>query len=231
MKITWLGHATFALEYPGGEVLLLDPFLTNNPTAPKNYEFKRVDAIATTHGHSDHTGDVIPIAKKCSPKAVLAVFELANIFEKKGVAHATGMGKGGTADLGFARVTFVNASHSSSFEDGNQVLYAGEPAGLIIRAEGSPTIYFAGDTCIFGDMALIAELYKPEIAILPIGGHFTMDPHEAAHAARLLKTKRVIPMHYATFPPLTGTPEHLENHVKDQGVEVLKLKPGEPVTL
>lgn len=231
MKITWLGHATFALEYAGGEVLLLDPFLQGNPSAPKNYELKRVDAIAVSHGHTDHVGDVIPLAKKFAPKTVAAIFELASIFEKKGVANATGFGKGGTLDLGFAKITAVNAFHSSSFQDGDNTLYAGEPAGFIIRADGSPTIYFAGDTSIFGDMALIAELYKPEIAILPVGGHYTMDPHEAAHATQLLKVKKVIPMHYGTFPPLTGTPEHLSHHVADKGVEVMKLVAGEPITI
>lgn len=231
MKITWLGHATFALEFKGGEVLLLDPFIENNPTAPKNYSLKRVDAIALSHGHFDHTADVIPLAKKFSPKTVAAIFELATILEGKGVANATGFGKGGTLDLEFARLTAVNAFHSSSYKDGDKLLYAGEPAGFIIRAEGEPTIYFAGDTCVFGDMALIADFYKPEIAILPIGGHYTMDPHEAAYAAKLLKVKRVIPMHYGTFPALTGTPDHLSRHVEGQALEVVKLTAGEAVAL
>lgn len=231
MKITWLGHATFTFEYGGGEVLLLDPFIQGNPSAPKNYELKRVDAVALSHGHGDHTGDVIPVAKKFTPKTIAAIFELANILESKGLKNVTGFGKGGTVDLGFARLTMVNAFHSSSYDDGDTTLCAGEPAGYIIRSENTPPIYFAGDTCVFGDMALIAEFYKPEIAILPIGGHYTMDPHEAAHAAKLLKVKRVIPMHYGTFPPLTGTPEHLAKHLEGTGIEVLTLTPGQPTTL
>ena len=227
MKITWLGHATFTIEYGGGEVLLLDPWIEGNPSAPKDFELRRVDGIAVSHGHSDHVGDVLPVAKKFSPKKVVAIFELAGIFEKKGVPNTEGIGKGGTFDFGFARVTAVNASHSSSYKDGDNLLYAGEPAGFIIRSEGAPTLYFAGDTCVFGDMALIAEIYQPEIAFLPIGGHYTMDPHEAAHAARLLKVKQVIPMHYGTFPALTGRPDQLSDRLKKDGIEVVAMKAGE----
>ena len=227
MKITWLGHSTFALEYPGGEVLLLDPWMEGNPAFPKDFKLRRVDGIAISHGHSDHTGSVLPIAKQFSPKKIVAIFELASILEKQGVPDTEGIGKGGTFDFGFAEVTAVNASHSSSYKDGDNMLYAGEPAGFIIRSEKAPAIYFAGDTCVFGDMALIAEIYNPEIAILPIGGHFTMDPHEAAHASRMLKVKQVIPMHYGTFPALTGTPDQLSERVKKDGIHVIVMKAGE----
>lgn len=226
MKITWLGHATFTFAFANGEVLLLDPWIEGNPAAPKGYRLTRVDAIALTHGHSDHTGDAVSLAKKFSPK-VIAIFELANILEHKGVSNVIGMGKGGTVDLGFATITAVNAFHSSSYDDGGNPVYAGEPAGFILESRGEPTVYCAGDTCVFGDMGLIAELYQPQIAILPVGGHFTMGPREAAHAARLLKVKQVIPMHYGTFPALNGTPEDLAARVKKDGVEIIPLKAGE----
>ena len=225
MKITWLGHATFTFEFSGGEVLLLDPFIEGNPTYPKGYDIKRVDVIALTHGHSDHTGDAIPLAKKFSSK-VAAIYELAAILQNKGVKDVIGFGKGGTVDLGFATLTMTNAFHSSSFKDGNNPLYAGEPAGFILKSRNAPSVYCAGDTCLFGDMALIGQLHQPEIAILPIGGYYTMDPREAAYAARLLKVKQVIPMHYGTFPVLTGRPEDLAEHLKQDGIEVSTLTPG-----
>ena len=227
MKITWLGHATFSFEFAGGEVLLLDPFIDGNPVYPKGYEIKRADVIALTHAHGDHTGNAIPLAQKFSSK-VAAIFELAGILEGKGVSNVTGFGKGGTLDLGFATLTMTNAFHSSSFKDGDTLLYAGEPAGFILSAKDGPRVYCAGDTCLFGDMALIGQLHQPDIAILPIGGHYTMDPREAAYAARFLKVKQVIPMHYGTFPVLKGTPEELAGHLKQDGIEVLKLTPGKP---
>jgi L-ascorbate metabolism protein UlaG (beta-lactamase superfamily) len=226
MKITWLGHATFQFEFGAGNVLVLDPWLEGNPKAPKGFEFKRIDVIALTHGHSDHTGDAIALAKKFSPK-VVALFELASILENKGVANTVGMGKGGTVDLGFAKLTAVNAFHSSSYQDGGNLLYAGEPAGFIIKSDGAPTVYCAGDTCVFGDMALIAEFYQPQIAILPFGGHYTMDPQGATYAARLTKVKQVIPMHYGTFPVLTGKPQDVAEQLKKDGIELVVLKPGE----
>ncbi|MFL6464650.1 MAG: metal-dependent hydrolase, partial [Bryobacteraceae bacterium] len=208
IQITWLGHATLELRFPSGEVLLVDPWIEGNPSFPKGYELKRVDVIALTHAHFDHVNDVIPVAQKFSPK-VVAIFELASYFEKKGVEKTMGINKGGTVDLGFAKLTMTHALHSSSIKDGDNLLYGGEAAGYVLTLPDGRRAYFAGDTALFGDMALIGELYRPELAFLPIGDHFTMDPHQAAHAARLLKVKRVIPMHYGTFPVLTGTPEAL----------------------
>ena len=229
MKITWLGHSLFELQFPSGEVLVLDPWIEGNPAYPKAYKIKRVDAIAISHGHSDHTGDVVTLAKEFEPK-VVGIFEIATYFASKGVKNTVGMNKGGTFDLGFAKLTMTHALHSGAIKDGEQILYGGDAAGYIITGQDGRRAYFAGDTTIFTDMSLIADLYQPELAFLPIGDHFTMGPHEAAHAARLLKVKTVIPMHYGTFPVLTGRPEDLAAKVQKDGIKVWPLKQGEPVT-
>ena len=229
IQITWLGHATFELQFETGEVLILDPWIEGNPAYPKGYEIKKVDAIALSHAHSDHANDVIPLAKKFSPK-VVGIFETTSFLEKKGVKNAIGMNKGGTVDLGFVKLTMTHALHSNSIKDGDQSLYGGDAAGYVLTFKDGRTAYFAGDTALFGDMALIADLYKPELAFLPIGDHFTMGPHEAAHSARLLKAKTVIPMHYGTFPALIGTPEQLSEKVSKDGVKVWTLKQGEKVS-
>lgn len=229
IQITWLGHATFELHFDSGEVLLFDPWIEGNPSFPKGYELKKVDVIAISHAHFDHVNDVIPVAKKFSPK-VVAIFETASYFEKKGVKNTVGINKGGTVDLGFAKLTMTHALHSCSIKDGDNMLYGGEAAGYVLTLKDGRTAYFAGDTAVFGDMALIGELYQPELAFLPIGDHFTMGPHEAAHAARLLKVKRVIPMHYGTFPALTGTPQALSEKLTKDGIEVLTLKQAQPFT-
>lgn len=227
-QITWLGHATFELRFDTGEVLILDPWIEGNPAYPKAYKIKRVDAIAISHAHFDHTNDVIPLAKEFKPK-VVAIFETAAWLEKKGVKNTVGINKGGTVDLGFVKLTMTHALHSCSIKDGNDALYGGEAAGYIITPKDGRVAYFAGDTTVFSDMALYHEIYRPELALLPIGDHFTMGPHEAAHAARLLKVKRVIPMHYGTFPALTGTPAALAEKLGQDGIEVWTLKQGEPV--
>jgi L-ascorbate metabolism protein UlaG (beta-lactamase superfamily) len=227
MKITWLGHSLFELQFASGEVLVLDPWIRENPAYPKGYKIKRVDAIAISHGHSDHTDDLIPLAAEFEPK-VVAIYEVASHFAKKGVKNTVGINKGGTFDLGFAKLTMTHAIHSAAIKDGDQVLYGGEAAGYVITGNDNRRMYFAGDTDVFSDMSLIADLYQPELAFLPIGDHFTMGPHEAAHAARLLKVKTVIPMHYGTFPVLAGRPEDLAAKLQKDGVRVWPLQPGEP---
>ncbi len=227
-QITWLGHATFELRFDSGEVLVFDPWIDGNPAYPKDYKIQKVDAIAVSHAHFDHVNDVIPLAKKFQPK-VVAIFETAAWFEKKGVKNTIGMNKGGTVDLGFAKLTMTHAIHSCAIKDGDDLIYGGEAAGYVLSLPDGRRAYFAGDTALFSDMALIAELYQPELAFLPIGDHFTMDPHQAAHAARLLKAKRVIPMHYGTFPALTGRPEDLAQKLQKDGIEVWTLKQGQPV--
>lgn len=225
-RITWLGHATFEVELPGGEVLVFDPWIEGNPSFPKGYQIKKADAIALSHAHFDHSNDVIPLAKKNKSK-VIAIFETASWLQQKGVQNADGMNKGGTVDLGFAKLTMTHALHSNSIKDGDQLLYGGEAAGYVLTLPDGRTAYFAGDTSLFGDMALIGELYHPELAFLPIGDHFTMGPAEAARAARMLGVKRVIPMHFGTFPALTGRPEELAAAVSGKGIQVSTLKPGE----
>jgi len=148
-------------------------------------------------------------------------------LEKKGVKNTIGMNKGGTVDLGFAKLTMTHALHSSAIKDGDNLIYGGEAAGYVVSLPDGRRAYFAGDTALFSDMSLIGELYHPELAFLPIGDHFTMDPHQAAHAARLLKVKRVVPMHYGTFPVLTGRPEDLAQKLHKDGIEVWNLKRGE----
>lgn len=227
-QITWLGHATFALGLDSGETLLLDPWIEGNPAYPKDHKVEKVDAMALSHAHYDHTNDVLPLAKKFSPKLV-AIYETAAYFEKKGVKNTIGMNKGGSADLGFLKLTMTHALHSCSIKDGDNLLYGGEAAGYILTFKDGRKAYFAGDTTVFGDMRLIQEIYAPELAFLPIGDFYTMGPHEAAHAARLIGAKTVIPMHYGTFPALTGRPEELAKRVEKDGIKVWTLEPGKSV--
>jgi len=228
-KITYFGHSTFSLTTPSGQVALIDPFVMSNPVCPAALKkVPRLDVIFLSHAHSDHSADLLALAKQHKPK-IVAIFETCLWVQSKGFGQETkSMGKGGTQQVGEFQVTMTHAFHSNSIHDGDRVVYAGEPAGLIIRMPGGFTVYHAGDTALFGDMKLIGELYKPDLALLPIGDHFTMGPREAAHAIQLLGVKHVIPMHYATFPFLTGTPEALRSEAKDiEGLEILALKPGE----
>jgi L-ascorbate metabolism protein UlaG (beta-lactamase superfamily) len=230
-KITWLGHSTFAITLPSGKVVLLDPWLTGNPACPEAQKTPaRVDAMLISHGHGDHMGDAVTLAKKFKPQ-IACNYEIYLWLASKGVENISPMNKGGTQRLGEIEVTMVDAKHSSGIEDDGKVVYAGEPAGFVVRLPGGLTMYHAGDTAVFGDMKLIGELYEPELACLPIGDLFTMGPREAAKAIRLLNVRHVIPMHYGTFPVLTGTPAALRNITQDiLGLEIHALKPGETLT-
>lgn len=228
-KITWLGHATFKITTASGKVLVIDPWVAGNPACPPNLRhFDQLDVMLITHGHSDHMSDAVALGKQFKPQ-IVGIYEMCLWLESKGLGEFTRpMSKGGTQKVGELEVTMVDAKHSSGIEDGGKVVYAGEPAGYVVRLPGGLTMYHAGDTSVFGDMKLIGELYEPELACLPVGDLFTMGPREAAKAIRLLNVRHVIPMHYGTFPMLTGTPAALAAITQDiPGLEIHALKPGE----
>src|SRR5262245_23682292 len=227
LSFTWLGHATFLFTSPGGKRILFDPWVTGNPSAPPSAkQIGALDLMLITHGHSDHTGDAVAIGRS-SGAQIVAPFELAVWLGQKGLRKVTGMNPGGTLHaLGLA-ITMVPAIHSSSIEEGGQNIYAGVATGYVVKFEDDLTVYYAGDTSVFGDMRLIGEMYRPQIAFLPIGDLYTMGPEQAAKACELLAVKQVVPMHYGTFPALTGTPAKLRELVEPRGGQVLELKPGE----
>jgi L-ascorbate metabolism protein UlaG (beta-lactamase superfamily) len=225
-SLTWLGHATFRLDTTSGKRVYVDPFLNGNPKCPENEQSpERVDVIAITHGHGDHVGDTVELAKQFAC-TVVAPVELADWLGSQGVENARDPNKGGTVDVDGVKFTLTNAFHSSSNNDG---AYMGEPCGIVITLESGTKVYFAGDTCVFGDMQLIGRLYSPDVAVLPIGGHYTMDPKEAALALELLGTKRCVPCHFGTFPVLTGTPDELAQLAS--GVDVVRMEPGDSIDL
>ena len=226
LAITWFGHSTFLLRTPGGKRVLIDPFFSSNPSCPEGMKKPpKADLILVSHGHFDHIEDLV-LSARDSNAPVVGIFELCDWLTRKGITTAAGMNKGGSLEIAGLRIVMTDARHSSSFFDNGQMVYMGEPAGYVITLEDGLTIYFAGDTCLFGDMKLIGEMYKPQIAFLPIGDRFTMDPAAAAKACEFLGVRQVVPMHWGTFPLLTGTPDQLKAHLKG-AVEVLQLKPGE----
>jgi len=228
VKITWLGHATFRIETPGGRTVLLEPWLKNNPACPeKDKDIRKVEVMLCTHGHADHIGDAVDIAKRHNP-LVVGMVELCVWLQSKGVKQVAGMNKGGTFTTGDLKITMVHAQHSSGIQDGEQMIYGGEACGFVMEFSAGLRIYHAGDTSVFGDMQIIRDLYQPDIAMMPIGDYYTMSPREAAYACGLLKPKTVIPMHFGTFPVLTGTVAEFRKLVS--AVEVFEMKPGVTVS-
>jgi L-ascorbate metabolism protein UlaG (beta-lactamase superfamily) len=229
-KLTWLGHSAFRITTPSGSVILIDPWVLSNPMTPApDKKFDRIDVMVVTHGHFDHIADAVELGKQFKPQ-VVGIFETCGWLESKGVPNTNPMNKGGTQKVGEIEVTMVNAVHSCGIQDGDRVIYGGEACGYIVRLPGGLTIYHAGDTAVFGDMKMIADLYAPQLALLPVGDRFTMGPREAALAVRLLNVQHVVPMHYGTFPVLTGKPEMLRELTRDfPSLEIHALKPGESI--
>jgi L-ascorbate metabolism protein UlaG (beta-lactamase superfamily) len=232
VSFTWLGHGSYRFDSANGKRIYVDPWLDNPKCPDSEKQPERIDVMAITHGHNDHIGSAVELGKQHSP-AVVAIFELANWLESQGVAGAAnlGMNKGGTVDVDGIRFSMTDALHSGGFMPGDDggIVYLGDPAGYIIEFENDLTVYAAGDTAAFGDMKLLGSAFEIDVAILPIGDHFTMGPRQAGIALDLLAAKRCIPVHYGTFPLLHGTPAQLREHAS--GVEVLDPDPGETITL
>jgi len=227
VSITFYGHAAFKLEGLGVSVLI-DPWLHNPLLDTPVSQVGKVDYILVTHGHGDHVGDTVEVAKATGAQ-VVAIHELSLLLANQGVARVVGMNKGGTFKTNGLEITLTQAVHSSTTEEEGRLIPAGDPGGFVVKFPNGFTAYHAGDTAVFKDMELIRELYRPELAMLPIGSHYVMNPKEAALACRLLRPKWVIPMHYGTFPVLTGTPEELTALLAGEDITVIPLKPGETV--
>jgi L-ascorbate metabolism protein UlaG (beta-lactamase superfamily) len=241
-ELQWFGQSAFKITTPGGKAILIDPFITKNPKTPQELKdldkLGKIDLILVTHGHGDHVGDTARISEMTGAKVALNAdmghtfaalgwvpYERLIRFNKSGPIMPLGDG---------IRITMVHAEHSSHIvhtdpvSNKKTVHPGGEPAGYIIELENGFKIYHAGDTGVFSDMDFIGDFYKPNLALLPIGGHFTMDPDHAAYAVRnFLKVAKVIPMHYGTFPPLKGTPEAFKQHLGGVSIEVIVMQPGE----
>ena len=240
--VTWYGHAAFKIETPSGKTLLVDPWFQNpsNPSGKDDLKQTKADLIFVTHGHFDHVGDAVDIAKRTKAKLV-TTFDLGNAlvanagYPKEQFGMDTGGNFGGTLALldGEVNVTFVPAVHGSTVTDAKGTNHTGgNPGGFVIAIKGGPTLYHTGDTDVFGDMAQIGKFAKIDLMLACIGGHFTMDPARAAEAVRLVKPKQVAPMHYGTFPVLKGTPAELGTALKKVGgTKMVQLQIGRPIQL
>lgn len=240
-ELQWFGQSAFKITTDGGKVILIDPFITKNPKTPEEHKslsaLGKVDLVLVTHGHGDHVGDTAEIARMTSAKVAMNA-DMGHTFGTLDIVPYDQLIRfnksGPIRPLEGITVTMVRAEHSSELvhtdpaTNEKRVFPGGEPCGYIIELENGFKIYHAGDTGVFADMKFIGEYYNPDLALLPIGGHFTMDPAHAAYAVKnLLKSKRVIPIHYGTFPPLKGTPEQFRQALGSAATEVIEMQPGE----
>jgi len=232
VSVTFLGHAGFKLVSPEGTNFLIDPWIKDNPQAPPGSENPGpIDYILISHGHGDHFADTPEIADQTGA-VVVSIHEISQYLALKGFPEEknVGMNKGGRVMLGETMVVMVHAIHSSSITEADRIIYTGEAAGFVIRFNNGFTVYYAGDTGLFGDMKLIGDIYRPDLAILPIGDHYVMGPEEAAFACGLIKPKYVIPMHFGTFPVLSGTPEKFKDVMKKMPeVKIVVMKAGDTI--
>jgi L-ascorbate metabolism protein UlaG (beta-lactamase superfamily) len=225
-SFTFLGHSTFLFRTSTGKRVIVDPWLETNPACPPDLRrMRELDLMLLTHGHRDHTADAVGLARTTGAQ-VVAPYELGVWLREKGLKRVSGMNPGGTITAAGMTITMVPAVHSSSIEEGDVPRYAGVAAGYVVKFEHGLTVYYAGDTALFGDMRLIGQIYQPSMAFLPIGDVYTMGPEQAAIACTLLGVKDVVPMHFGTSPELTGTPAKLRE-LAPSGVNVIQLKPGE----
>jgi L-ascorbate metabolism protein UlaG (beta-lactamase superfamily) len=230
-RFTWYGHGSWLYETPGGKRIMVDAWTHNNPGCPDELKrAEKLDALLITHAHFDHLTDVVQVVSEGKPDTVVAIFEICSWLEGKVAPNRIDMNKGGTVEVAGIKATMLHADHSSAIvADDGSIIYGGEAVGYLLELENGFRIYHSGDTALFGDMRLIGEFYRPDIAVLPIGGHYTMDPRQAAYACEMLGVKQVIPSHYATFPLLAGSPSALREELSKRGYEceVIEVRPGE----